>query len=244
MSQTVGEVIGRGVGWVLAPLAAAVARARGGRALHPKGTVCAAEVTAAAEDPVLVPLAHRLAGAAVVRMSGAVWRKADLPEMLGCAVRFRGSRALTPEVDPEDQDVMFATARAPWAVGLAMLTTDRHDYLQNVYYTLGRLEVPELGLVELRLVPLPQVTRARGGRGERLRAAMEAGEARMRLELRRGGGGWQVLCELRLRGRLQLDVRELAFSPDQNGQELRPRGFLNAVRGPIYPVSQAPRVDG
>ncbi|HEY0138389.1 MAG TPA: hypothetical protein VGB85_30095, partial [Nannocystis sp.] len=132
--ETVGEVLGRWVGKALAPVAAAAARGRKGRALHARGTVCAAEVMAGAEDPELAPLAQRLAGAAIVRMSGALWRHATLPEMLGCAMRLRGPRTLTPEVDPQDQDILFATARAPWAVPLAMLTTDRDDYLQNVYY--------------------------------------------------------------------------------------------------------------
>ena len=242
--QTVGEALGRVVGAALAPVAAVMAKARGGRALHPRGTVCAAEVVAAAEDPVLVVLAHRLAGGAVVRMSGSLWRRADLPEMLGCAMRLRGPRTLTPEVDPQDQDILFATARAPWAVPLAMLTTAHHDYLQNVYYTIGRMEDAELGRLELRLVPLPIVAPAGAQRGARLRSAMEAGHARLRLELRRLGGmrgSWQPLCEVRLRGPLNMDTRALKFSPYQNGQGLVPRGFLHAMRESIYAAAQAPR---
>jgi len=244
MLQAAGEAFGRVVGAVLAPVVAAVARARGGRALHPKGTVCAAEVVAAAEDPLLAAVAQRLAGGAIVRMSGSLWRRADLPEMLGCAVRFRGPRTLTPEVDPEDQDLLFATARAPWAIGLAMFTTDRHDYLHNVYYTIGRLEVAELGQVELRLVPLPMVAPVGHARGARLRSAMESGHARLRLELRRLGGSWQTLCELRLRGVLKIDARALCYSPYQTGQGLVPRGFLHALRGPSYAAGQTPRVAG
>ncbi len=243
MLQRVGEAIGRVIGVVLAPMAAAAARARKGRALHPKGIVCAADVVAAAEDPVLVPLAQRLAGGAIVRMSGALWRKADLPEMLGCAVRLRGPRTLIPEVDPEDQDLFFATARRAIAIPLATLTTDHDDYLHNVYYTIGWLDAPDIGQVELRLVPLPTAVRKQEKRGQRLRSAMEAGQARLRLEARRdsGDGAWQALCEMRLRGRLKIDARELTYSPFQNGQELRPRGFLHALRGPAYAAAQAPR---
>ena len=242
--QTAGEAFGRVIGVEVAPVAAAVARTRGGRALHPKGTVCAAEVVAAAEDPELVPLARRLAGGAIVRMSGSLWRRADLPEMLGCAVRFRGPRTLTPEVDPEDQDVLFATARAAWAIPLAMLTTAHHDYLHNVYYTIGRLEVAEVGQVELRLVPLPIAAPDSAGRGARLRSAMESGHARLRLELRGPGmqRSWRPLCDLRLRGPLKIEARALCFSPFQTGQALLPRGFLHAIRGPSYAAAQAPRV--
>ena len=243
--QTAGEAFGRVIGVVVAPGAAAVARTRGGRALHPKGTVCAAEVVAAAEDPELVPLARRLAGGAIVRMSGSLWRRADLPEMLGCAVRFRGPRTLTPEVDPEDQDVLFATARAAWAIPLAMLTTAHHDYLHNVYYTIGRLDVPEVGQVELRLVPLSIAAPDGASRGVRLRSAMESGHARLRLELRGLGEmqrSWRPLCDLRLRGPLKIEARALCFSPFQTGQALLPRGFLHAIRGPSYAAAQAPRV--
>jgi hypothetical protein len=125
-----------------------------------------------------------------------------------------------------------------------MLTTARHDYLQNVYYTVGRMEDAELGQLELRLMPLPLAVMSGMPRGARLRAAMEAGHARLRLELRRLGGAgstWQPLCEVRLRGPLNMDTRELRFSPYQTGQGLVPRGFLHAMRGPSYAASQEPR---
>ena len=243
-SETATEVIGRGIGALLAPLAAGTAKLRGGRALHPAGTVCAAEVIAAAEHPALAELAKRLAGGAIVRLSGALWRHPGGPEMLGCAIRFRGPRTLSVEVDPADQDLLFATARAAWTIALATFTTDAGDYLHNVYYPLGRLDAGELGSVELRLVPLPLVAARGGSRRDRLVAAMEAGQARLRLELRRAGGAWQVLCELRLRGRLAIDKHALCFSPVHTGQGLEPRGFLHALRKPTYAAGQAPRTTG
>lgn len=241
MLQTASEAIGRVIGAMLAPVAAMVARLRGGRALHPAGTVCAGELTATTDDPALADLAHRLAGAAIVRMSGALWRRPGKPEMLGCALRLRGPRALEVEPDPDDQDLLFATARAAWAVPLAMFRTDPDDYLHNVYYTLGCLDVDDLGAVELRLVPLALAVSDDDSRGERLLAAMTAGQARLRLELRRPHGRWQTLGELRLLGRLELDERALCFSPYQTGQGLRPRGFLHAMRGPTYAAAQLPR---
>ena len=240
-TETATELVGRAIGALLAPVAALVAKVRGGRALHPAGTVCAAEVIAAAEDPTLAELAQRLAGGAIVRLSGALWRHPGGPEMLGCALRLRGPRTLTPEVDPADQDLLFATARAPWSIALATFTTDPRDYLRNVYYTIGRLEVAELGQVELRLVPLPLAAPPGETRRERLEAAMEAGQARLRLEVR-GRDRWQVLCEVRLRGRLAIDSAALCFSPYQNGLGLEPRGILHAMRGPTYAAGQGPRV--
>jgi hypothetical protein len=242
MFRTAGEVLGGLLGALLAPLAALGARLRGGRVLHPDGVVCAAEVVATTDDPALVDLARRLAGGALVRLSGALWREVDAPELLGCALRLRGDRPLTVEVAPQDQDLLFATMRTPWSLPLAMLTTERHDYLHNVYYTVGCLDAERLGPVELRLVPLPQAA-IDGSRDERLAAAMSAGHARMRLELcRRGRGSWHTLCELRLRERLELVDPELCFSPYQTGQDLRPRGLLHAMRGPTYRAGQAQRL--
>ena len=246
MFRTAGEVLGGLLGALLAPIAAVGARLRGGRVLHPAGTVCAAEVLAVADEPALVDLAQRLAGAAIVRLSGSTWKREGPPELLGCALRLRGDRPLTPEVDPRDQDLLFATMRSPWALPLAMLTTARHDYLENVYYSVGCLDAGALGAVELRLVPQLRAV-APGAvdgdsRGERLAAAIADGHARLRLELRGGGHGrWRALCELRLRGRLELDAAALCFSPYQTGQDLRPRGFLHAMRGPTYAAGQAPR---
>lgn len=241
MRRTTGEALGGLVGALLAPVAALGARLRGGRVLHPDGVVCAAEVVAASDEPELDALAQRLAGGAVVRLSGALWRRVDAPEVLGCALRLRGDRPLTTAVAPPDQDLLFATMRTPWALPLAMLTTERHDYLHNVYYTVGLLDAGELGAVELRLVPLPQAV-SDGSRDERLDRAIAAGHARMRLELCRDGRGpWHTLCELRLRGRLALAESALCFSPYQTGQDLRPRGFLHAMRGPTYAAGQAPR---
>lgn len=235
------ESIGAALGALLTPVAAIGARLRGGRVLHPTGTVCAAELVAAAEEPALAELARRLAGAVVVRMSGALWRDVDAPELLGAALRLRGERALEPGVDARDQDLLFATMRTPWALPLAMWTTDHHDYLRNVYYTVGYLDAGALGPVELRLVPLPTAAMT-GPRGERLEEAMVAGQARMRLELRRAGERqWQIVGELRLRGRLEIDEPALCYSPYHTGQDLQPRGLLHAMRGPTYRAGQAAR---
>jgi hypothetical protein len=240
--MSAAELCGRWIGRALAPAFGLVARLRGARALHPTGTVCAAEVVATAQDPLLVPLARRLAGAAVVRLSGALWREPGPPELLGCAVRFRQDRPLTPTPAPEDQDVLLATARAPWTALPAMFTTDRGDYLHNTYFTMSPLAAPGLGRFELRLVPAPRVVRTGGSRVDRLTAAMTAGTARLRLEIRRERRGWQPLCDLRLRGRLAVDEQALDFTPYHTGAELQPQGFVQALRRATYAASRAGRV--
>lgn len=239
---TAREALGRLVGRLLAPLASLAARARHGRPLHPSGSVCAAEVIAATDDdPTLAPLAHRLAGAAVVRLSGALWRDPGPPDLLGCAVRFRGPRPLAALVDPEDQDLLFATVPHLWLTLPAMFHTRRHDYLHNAYYTGGPLDLPGIGRAELRLVPVPMPVQPGTTRDERLDAAMQAGVARLRLEVRRDHHPWRHLCDLRLRGRLELPDHDLEFTPFHMGAGLRPRGFVHALRAAVYTASQAAR---
>jgi hypothetical protein len=239
-SPSPGETLGRILGRALAPIAHLAARVRRGPALHLAGTVCAGEVIAAADDPVLAPLAHRLAGAAVVRLSGALWRRPGPPELLGCAIRFRNDRPLAAVVAPEDQDLLFATVRRLWLLVPAMFRTRRGDYLHNAYYTASPLELPGLGFVEFRLVPIPAPIQPGETRDERLDAAMQSGAARLRLELKRERRVWQHLCDVRLRGRLELD-EQLSFTPFHMGQGLRPRGFIQAMRAAIYTASQSAR---
>lgn len=235
------EALGRLAGRLLAPLAALAARARHGRPLHPTGTLCAGEVIAAAEDPTLVPLANQLAGAAVVRLSGALWRHPGPPDLLGCAIRLRGPRPLATLVAPEDQDLLFATVPHLWLTLPAMFKTRRGDYLHNAYYTATALDLPGLGPAEFRLVPIPAPVQPGATREERLAAAMQAGVARLRLEVRRERRSWQHLCDLRLRGRLELDDHDLEFTPFHMGLGLRPRGFISAMRAAVYAASQAQR---
>lgn len=232
------ETLGRLAGRLLAPLAALAARARHGR---PPGIVCAGEVIVAADDPTLVPLAHQLAGAAVVRLSGALWRHLGPPDLLGCAIRFRGPRPLAALVAPEDQDLLFATVPHLWLTLPAMFRTRRGDYLHNAYYTATALDLPGLGPAEFRLVPIPAAVQPGANRDERLAAAMQAGVARLRLEVRREHRTWQHLCDLRLRGRLELDDNTLEFTPFHMGLDLRPRGFVSAMRAAVYAASQARR---
>lgn len=241
---SLGERIGRAAGRLIAPLAGAAARMRRGRALHLSGTVCVAEVVATADDPHLVPLARSLAGAAIVRLSGALWRRPGPPELLGCAVRFRGERPLSALVAPEDQDLLFVSVPSLWLMLPGVLRTRAGDYLHNAYYTASPLELPGLGPAELRLVPAPAAVQPGDDRDERLDAAMQHGVARLRLEVKRSRRSWQPLCDLRLRGRLGLADDELAYSPFHHGAGLHPRGFINAMRAAVYVASQRGRAAG
>lgn len=246
------EVIGEAVGLLLAPLAALAARLRRARAVHPTGTTCAAQVVPVAWAQDLQPLAQRLAGGAIVRLSSAFFKQEGPPDLLGVAIRFRGERPLVHDapdaepqfapLEPDDQDLLFASMRSLLGAVPALFRTRRHDYLQNVYHAIGTVEAVGVGPLELRLVPAQAVPGVGDSRHQRLLHAIARGAAELRLEVRRPqlGAAWQPLCELHLLAPLEL-ADTLHFSPLNTGMGLRPRGAIHAMRGAPYAASQRAR---
>ncbi len=250
------EAIGEVIGSMLAPLAALGSRLRRARLFHPSGTVCAAQVVPVAWAQELQPLAQRLAGGAIVRLSGALWKQEGAPDILGCAIRFRADRPLIEDdpnaapaalphlapQDPNDQDLLFATLRSFLTALPALFRTRRHDYLQNVYYALGTFDALGVGVVELRLVPAQAVPSVGDTRRQRLLHAIRRGAAELRLEVRQHqlGAAWQPLCELHLLAPLEL-AGPLHFSPLNAGMGIHPRGVIHAMRGAPYAASQHAR---
>jgi hypothetical protein len=231
------EVIGRVIGVLAAPLAALGSAIRGARVVHPDGVLYRAEVRAADATA----LARALEGPALVRLSGAIWRETpgvERPDSLGVAVRFQPG-------EPTAQDLLFGTFRSALTLLLAPFTTNAHDYLGNVYYTALPSRAPELGRVELRLVPEPVPPEAMVGRdrAERLQRAVDAGLAVLRLEVRRlrPGAEWRPLAAIMLREEVPGGGAALRFNPFRAGLGIQPVGLLQAVRSVVYPASQLGR---
>jgi hypothetical protein len=230
------EAIGRVLGLLAAPLAAAGSWLRGARLFHPDGVLYRAEVRAVAPGQ----LARSLEGPALVRLSGALRRwhgapEAERPDILGVAVR------LQPDA-PSAQDLLFASFRSTLTLALGPFTTDVHDFLGNTYYAVLPFHAPELGRVELRLDPEPAPTAGRDRR-ERLEHAVAAGHAVLWLEARalRVGATWQRLAAVDLRARVEGGGEALRFDPFRDGLGIRPVGLLQAVRAVVYPASQLGR---
>lgn len=81
---------------------------------HPGGFFYRAEVEPIARDGALVRLAERLAGIALVRLSGALWEWPHgkrTPDLLGAVIRFRSSDQVTPPSLPGDQDLCWSPRR-------------------------------------------------------------------------------------------------------------------------------------
>jgi|JI10StandDraft_1071094.scaffolds.fasta_scaffold196665_1 hypothetical protein len=242
-SATVGERLGVALGWAVAPAFALVSRARRARTFHPRGDAFLADVTALPQGGAL---GAALAGPALVRLSGALWKSQwEHLDVLGCALRFRRQDDPSIETGPDDQDVLFATILRPWTMGVAPFTTDASDYLRNDYYAVSPFDVPGFGRAFLRLRTEPRRDAPGGTRSERLDAAVAGQRAVFTLEVRRRWRRrWEPVARVELRERADVNQEALAFSPFRDGRGLTPRGFVHALRRGVYVASQRARPRG
>lgn len=237
--REVAEAAGLITGVVVAPLFALGSRVRRARFFHPEGSCYLAQVSSQA-DEALTPLADRLQGCALVRLSTAWWRGGkQWPDALGCAIRFfRDHDPMQP--DAADQDLLFATIPRPWLTPLAPLFTTPHDFLANIYYGTSPFVVDGLGKARLRLMPVARVSLG-DGRQQRLAEAVQRGEASFVLQALVAGRDWQPVVQIALTDRVQVDQEALRFSPFRAGRGIEPSGFVHAMRRVVYPASQAAR---
>lgn len=254
MKIRTSELLGWAVGWMLAPVAAVGSALRGARVLHASGVVYKARVEArpGAVGGALGAAASRLEGDALVRLSSALWRGgAELPDVLGFAVRIHGPHEPIAQASPGDQDILFATIRRPSALILGPLMTNPHSFMLNDYYGVSPFDVEGIGRVRLRVVSPRAAARAvraaPGGRSvrrdEELRRAVEAGTATFTLEMKRRAPGsvWEPIVAIRLIEPADVDQEALRFSPFQEDRGVVPRGFIHALRHGVYWASQRAR---
>ncbi|MCY1061445.1 hypothetical protein [Nannocystis sp. SCPEA4] len=239
------EYIGRALGLSLAPIAFLASAIRRDTIFHPDGVIYRADVRNTAKDPLLKPLAHRLAGTALVRLSGALWSwpaGRRRPDVLGIALRVRGNKEDTPRLLPGDQDLLFVTASSMFGVAVTALATDTGDYLDNRYYhTLVPYQLAGVGRVYLRLVPAKPAP-AGTDRNQRLALAAAQGKAELELELQApdlSDDSWRPLATVELREQLELENDAIAFHPETSAMGLMPVGLLQAMRPAIYAASRA-----
>lgn len=230
--------LGAIVGVAIAPLVFLWSLARGRRAVHADGVLARATVIAADD-----PIAARLTGPAVVRLSGALMDEGEAgSDILGMSLRW------LPEADADltqgDQDLLLGTFASFWQLGRARARTRVDDYLANHYQSVSPWWLRGLGVVKLEAVPRPAGGDAQGAdrapdRRARLAADIEAGRARF--ELRVAGDEPRALAEVRLESLLSGDGRRFRTSMARTGRGLRPLGARNGIRVIVYPVSQIAR---
>jgi len=229
--------LGMLVGLLLAIPIFFISVGRKARTVHARGVVCAAEVT-----PLDDAIGPRLAGPALVRLSGA-FEDEDSPakDVLGLEVRLRKAGDPDRALDVGDQDVLFGTFESFATASADKRRVDQHDYLNNQYASVTPWLVPERGIAHLRLLPPAAADAGRGAtRTARLDADLAAGRATMTLEVRRGDAHTPV-ARIALVERLPVDGADLRVSMFRTGRGLVPTGFRNGIRAIVYPASQAGR---
>jgi hypothetical protein len=238
------EVLGRVLGVITAPGFFAASLLRRKRIFHPSGVFYLAEVRPLLLDGPAFELAVRLAGPAIVRLSGGIWKWPEgrkRPDILGVSVRFRGKAGQAAD-HAESQDLIFLSIPSLLLLPISPFITSWKDYLSNRYYTDAPFVVAGVGKVKFRMVPqCPSPTGE--DRRERLARATALGQATLRLEMRPldGRGAWVPVADIELRQYLPLDDEELSFNPWRTGLGVRPYGFVQAMRAAVYPASQLGR---
>ena len=203
---------------------------------HPDGAVYRATVAVAeTAPPDLRMVGHRLAGEALVRLSGAWWRAPrEWLDVLGMAVRW---------APPDPQDLLLAAIRFPWTTPFAPLATDVRSFLWNHYHAVSPFVIASVGSVKLRM----RSPRIRNGSGvprlAHLGREIEAGRAAWTMEARRLAPPfflrrWEPVARLTLQRRVTIDEAALRFSPFITGRGLRPVGFVHGFRAATYAASQ------
>jgi hypothetical protein len=244
--HTIAERVGRVAGLSLAPWTATLSGLRRGRMFHPAGVVVRGEVEAIASGG-WARLATSLAGHALVRLSAALFRERELPDVLGCAIRFTSEPPRDERPRPDDQDLLLATIRRPWTMALSPFTTDVHDHLANDHFGVCPFRCPE-GVIEWKLSP-EAPSPPGDDRRARLDAAIAAGSARFVLGARRYPGvlvlgdrpPFDPVVRLSLVERLDVDQGALRFDAYRAGRGIVPTGFVHGLRVAAYAASRRAR---
>lgn len=242
MPSNVAEKLGQWGGQVLAPLTGALSRARGARMFHPDGVLYRGVSTPLTVDAALTPLAQSLAGPVLLRFSSALWRRdREWPDVLGVAMRFLDAGSGRGE-----QDLLLATIRFPWTTPFAPLATNFHSFLWNHYHAVSPFKIPKAGAVKFRLRS-PRLRNVSSlSRAQHLEQAVMQGHAQFELQLRRLADAplsrsWVSLSRVVLEAAAEVDQEALRFSPFRAGRDLRPTGFVHALRLGAYRESQRAR---
>lgn len=243
LMDTERERAGERFGRLLAPFVSMVSVARHARTFHPDGLVFAGRVTPISVDHRLAVMGQRLAGSALARFSAALWRGGfEHLDVLGVALRLRGEDITDAKARAGDQDLLFATIRSPLTMAIAPLTTNAHDFARNRYWAVSPFDVAPIGRVKFRLSPERQVARSFASREEKLLSAVESGRSAWRIEVRRAFSlGWTAVARLELERVANVDQETLRFSPFHCGRHIVPRGFVHAIRRPVYEAGQRAR---
>ena len=228
----------RGAAAILGRTFAAVARARGGKPVHPRGMVYEGtlRITGAAGAPSAVPfLTTPAEHSGLIRFSRSIGLPAWLPDAFGIAVRLPDLHGLG-----RHQDFLLVTSfDHPVLHHLLIATRDAQAraYSSSLPYVAGDERVI------IGALPLPDSPRPAGPTAdERLIRAAATGRLRFALAVAAYRGRFSPVGELRIGRRLPPDREAIAFDPYNSGGGLRPTGALNRLRPAAYAGARAGRI--
>lgn len=239
-------VLGIFAGALLTPFMLPVILARRARFFHPSGESHAAQVFPPSGVLPGAPaqLAARLAGPALVRFSGGLFFRRNVPDSLGLGLRFYSQPLPSSVSSPGDQDLTLVTLRSfsPPAVLAGIRQTNIEDYLDNIYQGVFSYQVAGVGLATLRLTASGAGAPGRD-RAERLLHATEEGRARLLLEIApKGSDLYMPVAEILIGERLSDELQDaFSINPRSAGRGLRPVGFLHGLRVVPYKINQLAR---
>lgn len=201
-------------GWSFGLLLAAIAAARRGKAVHPKGVVHAANLTIDEGNP--APTAARLLSQpkqhdAIVRFSRSLGLPHPLPDLFGISLR------VTDAYGPNaHQDLLMVTsADVPILHHIFLPTTgiEKRPYSSSLPFEAG---------------------------GERfVVGALPRSPTRFDLAIARPRGRFQRVGRIDIGERLPQELDATLFEPWNGGGGMTPAGFLNGARKRAYTLSQA-----
>ena len=224
-----------GCGYGIAAALAAVAAARGGKAVHPHGVVYEARLlihgapgAALGSELLDTPAAHM----AIMRFSRSLGLPRPLPDLLGVSLRVID--AYGPD---RHQDMLMVSSvdRPVLHHGFVPASdVQQRPYSSSLPYRAGD-QTFLLGVVPDPSSPRP------AGRDEfdRLARAAAGGRLVFGLAVAPVNGRFRRIGTLHVREQLPDSLDALRFDPFNCGGGLQPVGFLNRLRNYAYPLSQA-----
>jgi hypothetical protein len=221
-------------GWAIGGALAAVAAARGGKAVHPDGVAYRGRLVvegAADAPPASTLLSTPREWPAFVRVSRSLGLPRPLPDLLGISIRIpdaygRGRHQdflLVTSVDLPVLHHVFVPAR----------DSQQRPYSSSLPYRAGdRLFI-------VGAVPHPGSPRPHGrDEFDRLARAAATRELRFDLAVASINGRFRRVGVLHVDARVSPTLDALRFNPFNCGGGLEPAGVLNRLRDYAYPLSQ------
>lgn len=225
----VGAVLGLALAVVIVP----ISWIRRARAVHADGVVCRAMIEPIDER------AGRLAGPALVRLSGALEGEQGTSDILGMAIRLQATA--TADLSMGDQDLLLGSFRSFLTAGEDRKATNAGDFVANTYWSVTPWWLPGWGIVSLAATPPVRDEIPAGDRLARLDADITAKRAVFTLRNAGASAAAPAIATLRLVERLDVSGTALRASLLRQGRGVRPLGLRNGVRVTLYPLSQAAR---